>query len=94
MGKTLCILALILRTLESAHNWSSIPVLPVHDPSVQQKAKVRTRATLVVASSDCGCNAIHLSFNWTNHELTVMINEWMQEIERYVLGAWHVTSLS
>jgi SWI/SNF-related matrix-associated actin-dependent regulator of chromatin subfamily A3 len=83
MGKTLCILALILRTLESAHDWSSIPVSSVHDPPIQQKAKVRTRATLVVASSDCGCIANSLNFRWTNHKLTVMINEWMQEIERY-----------
>lgn len=85
MGKTLCILALILRTLESAHDWSSIPVSSVHDPPIQHKAKVRTRATLVVASSDCECIANSLNFRWANHELTVMINEWMQEIERYVL---------
>ena len=51
MGKTLCILALILRSLEAAHEWSSTPITTTQDETTG-KVKPRTRATLVVASSD------------------------------------------
>jgi len=52
MGKTLCILALILRSLEAAHEWSSTPITTTQDETTEKKMKPRTRATLVVASSD------------------------------------------
>jgi hypothetical protein len=49
MGKSLSVLALILRTLETAHQWSAQPdkiLSGVWGP------KPRSRATLIVASSD------------------------------------------
>jgi SWI/SNF-related matrix-associated actin-dependent regulator of chromatin subfamily A3 len=82
MGKTLCILALISRTLDAAHDWSTMPVPIVPEAAIHRKEKLRTRATLVVASSDCGWIAYSLQFKFTNRKIIVMINEWVQEIER------------
>jgi SWI/SNF-related matrix-associated actin-dependent regulator of chromatin subfamily A3 len=67
MGKTLSILALILRTLESAHKWASDlddDVNAFHQAITKTKVN-RSRATLIMASSD------------------LMINEWFQEIDRH-----------
>ncbi|KAF2736997.1 hypothetical protein EJ04DRAFT_431957 [Polyplosphaeria fusca] len=67
MGKTLSILALVLRTLEEAHKWASDldnNVNSSHE-NVSTKKSNKARATLVMASSD------------------LMINEWFQEIERH-----------
>jgi hypothetical protein len=49
MGKSLSVLALILRTLETAHQWSAHP-----DKTSANvwRAKPRSSATLIVASSD------------------------------------------
>ncbi|KAF3053370.1 hypothetical protein E8E11_011721 [Didymella keratinophila] len=49
MGKTLSVLALILRTLEMAHSWA---IEPSPTGQYDAYARVRSRATLVVASSD------------------------------------------
>jgi SWI/SNF-related matrix-associated actin-dependent regulator of chromatin subfamily A3 len=56
MGKTLSILALILRTLETAHSWSleHRDVLSIHTQRIT--ARRRSRATLIVASSDLMIN--------------------------------------
>jgi SNF2 family DNA or RNA helicase len=66
MGKTLSILALVLRTLEPALEWSSQNKADaMRDHSIGRQSLIRTRATLIIASSD------------------LMINEWMQEMERH-----------
>ena len=49
MGKSLSVLALILRTLETAHSWSS---QPEKTSSESWRPRPRSSATLVVASSD------------------------------------------
>lgn len=50
MGKTLSILALVLQTLDAAHQWA-MQVDP-DKLSDQSRQRERSRATLIVASSD------------------------------------------
>jgi hypothetical protein len=74
MGKTLSILALVLRTLGSAYQWASDSASnnDYHpEMSATQKPLKRSRATLIVASSD------------------LMINEWYQEMDRHFDPATH-----
>jgi SWI/SNF-related matrix-associated actin-dependent regulator of chromatin subfamily A3 len=49
MGKSLSVLALILRTLEAAHQWS---VKPESNSAQHWRSKPQSSATLIVASSD------------------------------------------
>ncbi|KAF2261163.1 hypothetical protein CC78DRAFT_471061 [Lojkania enalia] len=68
MGKTLSILALILRTLKSAHKWAlgiEDTLNATREILTKSKPEYRSRATLILASSD------------------LMINEWLLEIERH-----------
>jgi hypothetical protein len=54
MGKTLSILALIIRTLESAHEWAntnSTEADMAHDIHTNPTVE-RSRGTLIIASSD------------------------------------------
>ncbi|KAF1915503.1 hypothetical protein BDU57DRAFT_577216 [Ampelomyces quisqualis] len=53
MGKSLSVLALILHTLEAAHQWSSKPEVGLTD---NWRSKPRCSATLIVASSDLMIN--------------------------------------
>ena len=52
MGKTLSILALIIRTLNSAHGWATQNETPEGEMSQTPRCSRRSRATLIVASSD------------------------------------------
>jgi hypothetical protein len=54
MGKSLSVLALILRSLEAAHQWS---VQPDTSLSENWRTKPRSSATLIVASSDRTCSS-------------------------------------
>ncbi|KAF2474164.1 uncharacterized protein BDR25DRAFT_280932 [Lindgomyces ingoldianus] len=88
MGKTLSILALILRTLEEAHSWvsehnSTSDISP--EAIVERKSRPRARATLIIASSDREKRQWPPSptDNIANRSATVMINEWFQEIDRH-----------
>lgn len=56
MGKTLSVLALILRTLTSAHTWASDAVAVDGSHHRGINCRPRSRATLVVASSDLMIN--------------------------------------
>jgi hypothetical protein len=52
MGKTLSVLALILRTLDTAHSWAANVDAAFRSEQRDLGARMRSRATLVVASSD------------------------------------------
>lgn len=55
MGKTLSVLALVLRTLNDAHGWESRPSIGAsisHGINANGKPLTKTRATLIIASSD------------------------------------------
>ena len=67
MGKTLSILALVLRTSEAGHDWAVCegPDIDLQDVPTHRRPLGRSRATLIVASSD------------------LMINEWMQEMKTH-----------
>lgn len=52
MGKTLSILALIIRTLHSAHDWATQNETSEGEMSQTPRFNRRSRATLIVASSD------------------------------------------
>ena len=56
MGKTLSILALILRTLDAAHYWASEHGGAPHAAHRELSDRRRSRATLIVASSDLMIN--------------------------------------
>ncbi|KAF2114941.1 SNF2 family N-terminal domain-containing protein [Lophiotrema nucula] len=59
MGKTLSVLSLILRTLDEAHQWASPPendLHSTHETFNTDAIKRRSRATLVLASSDLMIN--------------------------------------
>ncbi|KAF2999265.1 hypothetical protein E8E13_003360 [Curvularia kusanoi] len=64
MGKSLSILALILRTLGAAHEWSERLEHQVSKSLQTQHSNCHSPGTLIVASSD------------------LMINEWLQEIDK------------
>ncbi|KAJ4379321.1 hypothetical protein N0V86_005366, partial [Didymella sp. IMI 355093] len=55
MGKTLSVLALVLRTRDSAHSWATT-VEPATTEDYDTRDRSRSRATLVVASSDLMIN--------------------------------------
>lgn len=52
MGKSLSILALILRTLDAAHLWATQSDTSETGEEWNRKTGTRSRATLIVASSD------------------------------------------
>lgn len=52
MGKSLSILALILRTLDAAQIWASQHAVSSDEPLESWRPKTRVRASLIVASSD------------------------------------------
>ena len=52
MGKTLSILALIIRTLNAAHSWKIQNEIPDVGSSQVARCKHHSGATLIVASSD------------------------------------------
>jgi SWI/SNF-related matrix-associated actin-dependent regulator of chromatin subfamily A3 len=52
MGKTLSILALIIRTLNAAHSWKTQNEIPDVGLSQIARCKHHSGATLIVASSD------------------------------------------
>jgi hypothetical protein len=52
MGKSLSVLALILRTLEAAHQWSTQLDTSVQGTPSDWRSRSRSSATLIVASSD------------------------------------------
>lgn len=52
MGKTLSILALIIRTLNAAHSWKIRNEIPDFESSQIARCKHHSGATLIVASSD------------------------------------------
>ncbi|KAK7190159.1 SNF2 family domain-containing protein [Paraphaeosphaeria sporulosa] len=56
MGKSLSILALILRTLGDGHKWASEHDTMLDNGSSHYKSRRRSRATLVIASSDLMIN--------------------------------------
>lgn len=56
MGKTLSILALVLRTLSDGHEWASDKTGMLDDRQNTQNARRRSRATLIIASSDLMIN--------------------------------------
>lgn len=56
MGKSLSILALILRTLEEGHRWATEHDGALDNSSGYSKRRPRSRATLVIASSDLMIN--------------------------------------
>ncbi|RYO13126.1 hypothetical protein AA0113_g12318 [Alternaria arborescens] len=56
MGKTLSILALIIRTLHSAHDWATQNETSEGEMSQTPRCNRRSRATLIVASSDLMIN--------------------------------------
>ncbi|KAF2658988.1 hypothetical protein K491DRAFT_224216 [Lophiostoma macrostomum CBS 122681] len=57
MGKTLSILALVLRTVESAHGWClRSGANTMQDMNNGRQPLIRTRATLIIASSDLMIN--------------------------------------
>jgi len=56
MGKTLSMLALIIRTLDAAHTWATQDYTVDGEMSQMPKYKHRSGATLIVASSDCKCS--------------------------------------
>lgn len=58
MGKTLSVLALVLRTLEEAHTWAR------EEQSIQQNYPERSGATLIIASSD-------IMINEWKHEMNI-----------------------
>lgn len=80
MGKTLSILALILRTRDSAYEWAHEATL-AHEIRPEHKRRRRTRATLIVASSDCTRRSSP-QLTCLLITMSVMINEWFQEMER------------
>lgn len=55
MGKSLSMLALILRTIEAAHAWASSANSSSQSARSTWGMKFRSKATLIVASSDCAC---------------------------------------
>lgn len=82
MGKTLSILALVLRMLSAAHEWA-MQVEAVDDGTSEMRRGIhRSGATLIVASS--GRTYITNSFQVQTSESggAVMINEWFQELEK------------
>lgn len=52
MGKTLSVLALILRTLDTAHSWAANVDAASQSEQRDLRTRMRSGATLVVASSD------------------------------------------
>jgi SWI/SNF-related matrix-associated actin-dependent regulator of chromatin subfamily A3 len=52
MGKTLSILALVIRTLNAAHSWATSNETSEGGTSQTPRCNRRSRATLIVASSD------------------------------------------
>ncbi|CAN9436614.1 unnamed protein product [Alternaria alternata] len=56
MGKTLSVLALIMRTLHAAHDWASQDETSEDGMSQTPRCNRRSRATLIVASSDLMIN--------------------------------------
>jgi hypothetical protein len=58
MGKSLSVLALILRTLEAAHQWSTQTDTSIQGTSSDWRSRSRSSATLIVASSDRKLNPI------------------------------------
>lgn len=52
MGKTLSILALVIRTLNVAHSWATPNETSEGETSQTPRCNRRSRATLIVASSD------------------------------------------
>ncbi|KAJ4302642.1 hypothetical protein N0V90_001531 [Kalmusia sp. IMI 367209] len=56
MGKSLSVLALILRTLGEGHQWASENDGMLDHDTLQHKTRRRSRATLIVASSDLMIN--------------------------------------
>jgi SNF2 family DNA or RNA helicase len=56
MGKSLSILALILRTLDFAHEWATQVNVPENGLSEVWRSVRRSGATLIVASSDRTCH--------------------------------------
>lgn len=52
MGKSLSILALILKTLGTAQTWTSQHAVSGDEPLESWRPKTRVRASLIVASSD------------------------------------------
>jgi SNF2 family DNA or RNA helicase len=75
MGKTLSILALVLRMLGAAHEWA-IQVEAVDDgTSEMRRDRHRSGATLIVASSDCTYITTSFQVQTSESGGTVMINE-------------------
>ncbi|RYN15848.1 hypothetical protein AA0115_g12743 [Alternaria tenuissima] len=56
MGKTLSILALVIRTLNAAHSWATSNETSEGGTSQTPRCNRRSRATLIVASSDLMIN--------------------------------------
>ncbi|KAJ4988673.1 DNA repair and recombination protein rad5c [Stagonosporopsis vannaccii] len=77
MGKSLSMLALILRTLEAAHMWASNAETLSQSAHRAWGMKVRSKATLIVASSDLMINEWFQELanairHFSNHTLTTI----------------------
>jgi SWI/SNF-related matrix-associated actin-dependent regulator of chromatin subfamily A3 len=81
MGKSLSMLALVVRTLNAAHSWAVQNDTVIGETSQMPRCKNRSGATLIVASSDRKCNN-YVYITASERRRTVMINEWLQELDK------------